>query len=97
MINKVIKKNKVKKKYCSKLKCTLVKCLEYIFEKIEHYLEDENLFNNMTNLIVIFAGDGARHQVIEEGDMNVISFNLLIINKELHDPNITITQINSYR
>ena len=91
-IDEAPKKIKVKKQYCGKLKCLLSKCLEYIFEKLECRLENDNLFSNMKKLMVIFSADGARHQVTQEGDMNVISFNMLIINKELLSHDVTTTQ-----
>ena len=91
-LNDIPKKNKVKKQYCGRIKCSLAKSLEHIFEKIERRLDDPMVFKKVDKLMVIFAADGARHQVTQEGDMNVISFNMLVINKELLSHDVTTTQ-----
>ena len=50
------------------------------------------VFKKVDKLMVIFAADGARHQVTQEGDLNIISYNVLIMNKLLLERNVTTTQ-----
>ena len=44
-------------------------------------------------LLVIISADGAENVTTQEGGANIISFNVIIINKKLQEANYTSTQI----
>ena len=64
-----------------------------MFKKYEQLFENEDYFKSMTEPIMVLAStDGSRHCVSIEGDCNIISFNMCIINKLLLKEGYTTTQ-----
>ena len=90
------KKNKVSKNFYSKIICTLPESLTLLLEKCERNLgidiweKKKSTIEN--KVIVLFSADGAAHQVSQEGDSNVITVNLNIVNSLLLSHGVTSTQ-----
>lgn len=84
------KKNKITKEYYCKLFISLIDCLIKLFEKCERKFCDIDFWNRTSDcpgidniVIILMSADGEAHQVLKEGDSNVISLNLQIINAQL--------------
>ena len=92
-------KKKIQKKYYARLSdVSFSSHLLHMLQKCERKFDNDCFWNKNesdeqnNNLLVMISADGAENQSTEEGGANVVSFNLILINKKLLDKGYTSTQ-----
>ena len=96
------RKNKITKLFYCKLILRLYDILVLLLEKCERKFCNNKFWQQKIErpgiddkVIVLISADGAAHQISKEGDSNIISLNLLIINSLLLKEGLISTQSHS--